>query len=103
MSNSWFQVHWFYVPTVHPSPSNRGSGEAVENKSPKRPPGKGEKKVVDPRKLVEALTPIRETTFEDYEESGAGRDSQSEHIIKAMAIAHKEHKPKEEVWLQLNC
>ncbi|WAQ95450.1 F227A-like protein [Mya arenaria] len=38
-----------------------------------------EKKSVDPRKLVEALTPIRETTFEDYESQADQGETQSEH------------------------
>ena len=42
---------------------------------------------------MEALTPIRETTFEDYEESQLGTKSrQSEQIIKMMAVkAEKRH------------
>ena len=45
------------------------------------------KKPVDPRKLVEALTPIRETTFEDYEDSQMGSKSrQSEQLLKIMAM-----------------
>jgi hypothetical protein len=56
-------------------------------------------KPVDPRKLVEALTPIRETTFEEYDDSQRDKmESQSEQVIKMMAAAHKEPKPKEEVW-----
>ncbi|XP_060582981.1 LOW QUALITY PROTEIN: protein FAM227A-like [Ruditapes philippinarum] len=54
-------------------------------------------KPVDPRKLVEALTPIRETTFEEYDDSQRDKmESQSEQVIKMMAAAHKEPKPKEE-------
>ncbi|KAL4240478.1 hypothetical protein ACF0H5_001270 [Mactra antiquata] len=53
-------------------------------------------KPVDPRKLVEALTPIRETTFEDYDSQRDKMESQSEQVIKMMAAAHKEQKPKEE-------
>lgn len=56
-------------------------------------------KQVDPRKLVEALTPIRETTFEDYEDH---MESPSEQVIKAMAAA-KERKAKEEVTFSLKC
>ena len=51
-------------------------------------------KPVDARKLVEALTPIRETTFEDYDEH---EESQSEQVIKAMVAAAKERKAKEVV------
>ena len=55
-------------------------------------------KSVDPRKLVEALTPIRETTFEDYEDSQLGTKSrQSEQLLKMMAIK-AEKKQKVEVW-----
>ena len=54
-------------------------------------------KPVDPRKLVEALTPIRETTFEDYEESQLGTKSrQSEQILKMMAVK-TDKRPKIEV------
>lgn len=57
-----------------------------------------QQKPVDPRKLVEALTPIRETTFEEYDDSQRDKmESQSEQVIKMMAAAHKEQKPKEEV------
>lgn len=54
---------------------------------------------MDPRKLVEALTPIRETTFEDYEEH---IDSHSEQVLKAMAAANKERKAKEEVAMEID-
>ena len=58
--------------------------------TPRKPPPKP--KQVDPRKLVEALTPIRETTFEEYDEESNREkmESQSEQVIKMMNVAHKE-------------
>lgn len=68
---------------------------AQQSGSPRRSVAK--QKPVDPRKLMEALTPIRETTFEDYDESQMGSKSrQSEQILKMMAVK-AEKKAKIEV------
>ena len=66
-----------------------------QSSSPRKQVAK--QKPVDPRKLVEALTPIRETTFEDYEDSQLGTKSrQSEQILKMMAVK-TDKRPKVEV------
>jgi len=81
-----------YWETVH-------CNNRIPNFSVEEPPKTSRKpikqvKPVDARKLVEALTPIRETTFEDYDEH---EESQSEQVIKAMVAAAKERKAKEVV------
>ncbi|XP_052818243.1 protein FAM227A-like [Mya arenaria] len=83
------------VPSSSASSSSQEGKIPVEQTESTKKSSK-EKKSVDPRKLVEALTPIRETTFEDYESQADQGETQSEHVIKAMAAAHKEEKPKEE-------
>ncbi|KAL3877275.1 hypothetical protein ACJMK2_035007 [Sinanodonta woodiana] len=79
-----------------PSSSSSSSHEASDSTSdtqrsnPKKLPGSTTRqKSVDPRKLIEALTPIRETTFEEDESSPqktlVGKESQAVQNIRVMA------------------